>query len=82
MGVMLSNISREPVGIPGKADEIIKQASFGTFVSFFTRYFSLRPPAQDTHAYDMIERIIAVYILFHHRWFYSPRFTHNLSILH
>ena len=65
MGVMLSNISRAPVGVPGKADEIIKQASLCTFVSYFlTRYFLLRPPAQDTHAYDMIGRIIAVYIHF------------------
>ena len=54
MGVMLSNISRAPVGVPEKADEIIKQASLCTFVSFLTRYFLLRPPAQDTHAYDMI----------------------------
>ena len=61
MGVMWSNISREPVGVPGKADEIIRQASLCTFVSFLTRYFLLRPPAQDTHAYDMIGRIIAVY---------------------
>ena len=35
-----------------------------TFVSFLTRYFLLRPPAQDTHANDMIGRIIAVYIHF------------------
>ena len=54
MGVMLSNNSRAPVGVPGKADEIIKQASLCTFVSFLARYFLLRPPAQDTHAYDMI----------------------------
>ena len=33
-------------------------------MSFLTRYFLLRPPAQDTHAYDMIGRIIAVYIHF------------------
>ena len=41
-----------------------RQASLCTFVSFLTRYFLLRPPAQDTHAYDMIGRIIAVYIHF------------------
>ena len=64
MGVMLSNISRAPVGVPGKADEIIRQASLCTFVSFLTRYFLLRPPAQDTLAYDVIGRIIAVYIHF------------------
>ena len=29
-----------------------------------TRYYLLRPPTQDTHAYDMIGRIIAVYIHF------------------
>ena len=62
--VMLRNISRAPVGVLRKADEIIKQASLCTFVSFLTRYFLLRPPAQDTHAYDMIGRIIAVYIHF------------------
>ena len=49
MRVMLSNISRAPVGVPGKADQIIKQASLCTFVSFLTREFLLRPPAQDTH---------------------------------
>ena len=64
MGVMLSNIFRAAVGVPGKADEIIRQASLCTFVSFLTRYFLLRPPAQDSHACDMIERIIAVYIHF------------------
>ena len=64
MGVMLSNISGEPVGMPGKADEIIRQASICTFVSFLTRYFLLRPLAQDTHAYNMIGLIIAVYIHF------------------
>ena len=62
MEVMLSKISRALVGVPGKADEIIRQASLCTFVSFLTRYFLLRPPAQDTHAYDMIGRIIAAYI--------------------
>ena len=61
---MLSNISRAPLGLPGKADQIIRQASLCTFVSFVTRYFLLRPPAQDTHACDMIGRIIAVYIHF------------------
>ena len=61
---MLSNISRAPVGVPGKADEIIRQASLCTLVIFFTRYFLLRPPVQDTHTYDMIGRIIAVYIHF------------------
>ena len=61
---MLSNISRAPVGVPGKADLIIRQASLCTIVSFLSRYFLLRPPAQDTHAYDMIGRIIAVYIHF------------------
>ena len=64
MGVILRNISRAPVGVPGKADEIIRQASLSTFVSFLTRYFLLRPPSQDTHAFDMIGRIIAVYIHF------------------
>ena len=48
--------------VPGEADEIIWQASLCTFVSFLTRYFLLRPPAQNTHAYDKIECIIAVYI--------------------
>ena len=80
MGVMLSSISRAPVGVPGKADEIIRQASLCNFVSFLTRYFLLRPPAQDTHAYDMIGRIIAVYI--HFIIDYSLSFTHNLSTLH
>ena len=50
--------------MPGKADEIIRQASLCTFVSFLTRYFLLRPPSQDTHAYDMIKSIISVYIDF------------------
>ena len=45
---------RAPVEVPGKADEIIRQASVCTFVSFLTRYFLLRPPAQDTHAFDMV----------------------------
>ena len=57
-GVMLSNIFRAPVGVPGKAHEIIRRESLCFFVSFLTRYFLLRPPAQDTHAY-MIGRIIA-----------------------
>ena len=61
---MLSNISRALVGLPGKTDEIIRQATLCTFVSFPTTYFLLRPPAQDTHAYDMIGRITAVYIHF------------------
>ena len=56
--------SRAPVGVPGKADKIIRQASLCIFVSFLTRYFLLRPPAQDIHAYDMIGRIVAVYIHF------------------
>ena len=60
MGVMLSSISREPIGVPGKDDEIITQAILRTFVSFLTKYFLLRPPAQDTHAYVMIGRIRAV----------------------
>ena len=64
MGVMLSNISLAPVGVPGKADEIIRHANLCTFVSFLTRYLLLRPPAQDIHAYDMIERILAEYIYF------------------
>ena len=51
-------------GVPGKADEIIRQASLCTLMCFLTRSFLLRPPAQDTHAYDMIGRIIAVYIHF------------------
>ena len=33
-------------------------------MSFLARYFLLRPPAQDTNAYDMIGLIIAVYIDF------------------
>ena len=64
MGVMLSSISRARVGVPGKTDEIIWQASLCAFVSFLGTYFLLRPPAQDTHAYDMIGHIIAVYIHF------------------
>ena len=64
MVVMLSNIFRAPVGVPRKADEIIRQASISTFVSLLSRYFLFRPPAQDTHAYDMIGRIIAVYTHF------------------
>ena len=64
MGNMLCNISGVPVWVPGKADEIIMQASLCTFVSFRTRYLLLRPPVQDTHACDMIGRIIAVYIHF------------------
>ena len=63
-GVMLSNISRAPVRMPGKADKIIRKASLCMFVSFLTRYFLLRPPAQNAHAYDMIGRIIVVYIYF------------------
>ena len=64
MEVMLSNISRTPVEVLEKADEFITQASLCTCVSFLTRYFLLRPPSQDTHAYDMIGRIIVVYIHF------------------
>ena len=64
MGVMLSNISRAPVGLPGKADEIIRQASLCAFVCFLTKCFLLRPPAHHTHAYDIIGRIIVVYIHF------------------
>ena len=54
---MLSIIFGAPVGVPGKDDEIIRIASLSTFVSFLSRYFLLRPPAQDTHAYDMIGHI-------------------------
>ena len=54
---MLSKTSRAPVGVPEKADQIIRQASLCTLVSFLTRYFLLRPPAQ---AYDMIGRIRAI----------------------
>ena len=61
---MLSNISRALVGVTEKADKIIRQANLCTFVSFLIGYFLLRLPAQDTHAYDMIGRIIAVYIHF------------------
>ena len=65
MAVMMSNISRAKGGVPGKADKIIRQASLCIFVSFLTRYFLLRPLAQqNTYAYDMIGRIIAVYIHF------------------
>ena len=64
MGVMVSNISRAPVGVLGKSDQFIRLASHCTFVSLLTRYFLLRPPAQDTHVYDMIGRIITVYIHF------------------
>ena len=62
MGVMLRNISRASVGVLAKAGEIIRLASLCTFVSFLTRDFLLRPPAQDTQAYgyDVIGRIIAV----------------------
>ena len=56
-GVMLSIIFGAPVGVPGKDDEIIRIASLSTFVSFLSRYFLLRPPAQDTHAYDMVGHI-------------------------
>ena len=42
--------SRAPVGVPGKAYEIIRQANLCTFVSFLSRYFLLRLPGQDTHA--------------------------------
>ena len=61
MGVMLSNISRTPIGMPEKADEILRQASLCTFVSFLIRYFLLRLPARNTHAHDMIGRIIDMY---------------------
>ena len=61
---MLSNIFRAAVGVRGKADEIIWRASLCTFLSFLVRYFFLRPPAQGTRAYDMIERTKAVYIHF------------------
>ena len=64
VGVMLSYISGAPVGVLGKADEMIRQASLCTFVSFLLRYFLLRPPALDIHAYDMIGRILVVYIHF------------------
>ena len=53
-----------PRGVAGKAKKIIRQASLCPFVSFLSRCFLLRPQAQDTHAYDMIGRIIAVYIHF------------------
>ena len=64
MGLMLRSISKATVGVQGKADEIIRQASFCTFVSFLTRYFLLRPSAQNAHACSMIGCIIAVYIHF------------------
>ena len=65
MGVLLSNIFKVPVGLPGKADEIIRQASLCAFASFLSGYFLLRPPGQGIRAYDMIGRIIiAVYIHF------------------
>ena len=64
MAVMLSNISRAPVGVPGKAHKVIRQASLCTLVRFSLDTFCFPPPAQDTHACDMIGRIIAVYIHF------------------
>ena len=64
MGVMLNNISGAPIGVLGKADETIRQASLCTFVSFLTGYFLLRPPAKDTLAYNIIGLIITVYIHF------------------
>ena len=80
MGVMLSNTFRAPVGVPGKADEIIRQASLCTFVSFLTRYFLVRPPAQDTHACDKIGRIKAVYIRFITDGF-TPRVLPTICVL-
>ena len=59
MGVILSNIYRASVGVPGKADEIIRQARLCTFVDTF-----FETARQDTHAYDMVGRIIAAYIHF------------------
>ena len=62
--LMLSNISRAPVGVTGKANEIVRQASLCNFESFLTRYRLLRRPTQEIHRYDMIGRIMAVYIHF------------------
>ena len=53
-GSYVEQIFGATVEVSGKADEIIKQASLCTFVSFLTRYFLLRPPAQNTHAFDMV----------------------------
>ena len=64
MGVMLINIFSAPVGVSRKAYKIIRQESLYSFVSFLTSYFLLRWPAQNTHAYNMIGRIIAAYIHF------------------
>ena len=61
IGMIFSNISKAPVGVLGNAEEIIRHASLGTFESFFARYFLFTPPTQDTHAYVMTGRIIAVY---------------------
>ena len=61
---MVAPKRRDPVEVQGKADEIIRQASLCTFVSFLLRYFLLTPPAQYIYAYDMIGRIIALYIHF------------------
>ena len=72
VGVMLSNIFRAPVGLPGKADIIIRQASLAAplWVSSLNTFCWDRQPR--THAYDIIGRIIAVCIYpFHQRWFYS-----------
>ena len=64
VGVISSNTSIAPVGVPGNAEDIIKYASLCTFVSFFTRYNLLSPHTQDTLACVKIGRIIAVYIRF------------------
>ena len=78
MGIIMSNISRAPVGVPRKAAEIIRQASLCTFVNFHSKCFLLQPPAQDIHAYNMIGRIIAVYIHFIIDGFIPHVFSHNL----
>ena len=64
MGVMLSKISGAPVEVSGKADKVIRQASLCTFVSFLTRYFLLRPPAQKHTCIRHGWHVAAVYIHF------------------
>ena len=60
--MIFSSISKDPEGVLGNAEEIIRHASLCILESFFSRYFLFTPPTQDVHAYVMTGRIVAVYI--------------------
>ena len=76
----MSNISRAPVGVPGKADEIITSKSLH-LCGFPRRILFVETASPGHTCIRHAWTYHSCVYLFHHRWFYSSRFTHNLSTL-